>query len=420
MSQIGEYLLNSRLEKGASIADVERATKIPAKYIKAIEEDNYGVLPGRAYIIGFLTSYANFLGLDAKALVNIFKHTYPDPEAVQRQKKREGEPPGDGKDAKREFWGNSQRPLKGIIVTLLIFLLLVGGGITILVLNGRESDPVMCTVTFDAGSGSVSPGSQEVEAGETIKLPTPSRQNYTFDGWFTAASGGELVGLAGVDVKIETDVKFYAQWTRIVYTISFNPMEGEVTPLSLQVGAGLPLELPTPVREDYEFVGWYTSASGGSLVTSGTTASDYGTLFARWTLTTPTYGALEIRILAKAAVWTTVRLDGSASTLVPGAPDGMKAGDEVTYEAAKMIRVTFADATRVQVWVNGELQTFTNDTLPDIFFFYLVDGEVRISRGVPNEKDENGDTINNEHINDPRDPLTGDPEFELHPDYVSP
>ena len=69
------------------------------------------------------------------------------------------------------------------------------------------------TVTFDANDGSVSPGSAQYN-GTAITLPTPTRSGYTFNGWYTASSGGSKVGGAGDPYTPAADVTLYAQWTK--------------------------------------------------------------------------------------------------------------------------------------------------------------------------------------------------------------
>ena len=67
------------------------------------------------------------------------------------------------------------------------------------------------TVTFDANGGSVSEGSRQVTAGSTIgTLPTPTRSDYTFKGWYTSKTGGTQISAS---TTINGTVTYYAQWT---------------------------------------------------------------------------------------------------------------------------------------------------------------------------------------------------------------
>ena len=73
--------------------------------------------------------------------------------------------------------------------------------------------PVRPTVTFDANGGSVTPANTITgENGKLDSLPTPTRIGYTFNGWFTAATGGTKVT---TDTVFTTDTTVYAQWTAI-------------------------------------------------------------------------------------------------------------------------------------------------------------------------------------------------------------
>ncbi len=66
--KIGLVLERARKEKGLSLEEAERATKIRKRYLAGLERDDYSVLPDAVYARGFLKTYANFLGLDGDEL----------------------------------------------------------------------------------------------------------------------------------------------------------------------------------------------------------------------------------------------------------------------------------------------------------------------------------------------------------------
>ena len=70
MFEIGNSLREARVRQGLDYSQVELATKIRAKYIRALEEEHFDVLPGGTYIKGFLRSYAEYLGLDGQLYVD--------------------------------------------------------------------------------------------------------------------------------------------------------------------------------------------------------------------------------------------------------------------------------------------------------------------------------------------------------------
>jgi len=64
------------------IVDFEARTKIRGKYLRALEDEEWGLLPGYPFVKGFLRTYADMLGLDGRALVDEFKRQYRDPSDV--------------------------------------------------------------------------------------------------------------------------------------------------------------------------------------------------------------------------------------------------------------------------------------------------------------------------------------------------
>jgi hypothetical protein len=78
--EIGSSLRQARQHRGLEVADVERSTRIRAKYLGALEEERFDVLPGPAYVRGFLRTYAEELGLDANLLVDEYNERHAPPE----------------------------------------------------------------------------------------------------------------------------------------------------------------------------------------------------------------------------------------------------------------------------------------------------------------------------------------------------
>ena len=108
-------------------------------------------------------------------------------------------------------------------------------------------------------------------------LPTPTRAGYTFDGWFTAATGGAQVTAATICAATTTHT-LYARWSRSAapaHTVRFNAMGGTVSESARSVLEGSALgTLPTPTRTGYTFVGWFTSSAGGTQITAATVMGD--------------------------------------------------------------------------------------------------------------------------------------------------
>ncbi|MGI5902495.1 MAG: helix-turn-helix domain-containing protein [Desulfitobacteriia bacterium] len=72
MAGEGQILRNAREEKGWSYQDVEKALKIRVRYLQALENEEYNILPGTAYTKGFLRTYARHLNLDPEEIISLF------------------------------------------------------------------------------------------------------------------------------------------------------------------------------------------------------------------------------------------------------------------------------------------------------------------------------------------------------------
>lgn len=70
---LGDLLRETREQKNLSLEDIEKGTNIRKLYIKAIEEGDYGKLPGEVFLKGFIKTYGKFLGLDGQKLIDQYK-----------------------------------------------------------------------------------------------------------------------------------------------------------------------------------------------------------------------------------------------------------------------------------------------------------------------------------------------------------
>ena len=80
MFQIGASLREARTRRGLSPADVQRAIRIRERYLTALEEEKWDLLPGEAYAKGFLRTYAEFLGLDGDLYLDEWNSRFGHPD----------------------------------------------------------------------------------------------------------------------------------------------------------------------------------------------------------------------------------------------------------------------------------------------------------------------------------------------------
>jgi cytoskeleton protein RodZ len=74
--EIGNSLREARLRRGIEFAQVEQATKIRGKYLRALEDEQFEVLPSDTYVKGFLRTYADHLGLDGQLYVDEYNSRF--------------------------------------------------------------------------------------------------------------------------------------------------------------------------------------------------------------------------------------------------------------------------------------------------------------------------------------------------------
>jgi cytoskeleton protein RodZ len=74
--EIGNSLREARLRRGIDFAQAELATKIRGKYLRALEDEQFELLPAQTYVKGFLRTYAEYLGLDGQLYVDEFNSRF--------------------------------------------------------------------------------------------------------------------------------------------------------------------------------------------------------------------------------------------------------------------------------------------------------------------------------------------------------
>src|ERR1700680_331455 len=128
MPGIGSTLREARIRAHLEIADFEMRSKIRAKYLRALEDEEWGLLPGYTFTKAFLRTYADMLGLDGRTLADELKRQYQDPPEValapvpsRRDGRRPRERPSErGRERNRRRSGPSPRVL---LVALVVALL---------------------------------------------------------------------------------------------------------------------------------------------------------------------------------------------------------------------------------------------------------------------------------------------------------
>ena len=177
------------------------------------------------------------------------------------------------------------------------------------------------TITYNGNEGTVSPTSVYADHGSDIVLPSSggTRSGYTLSKWrLNNASSGTQYNLGASYTNVTANATFYAQWTPISYTITYNNLNGATNsnPANYNIeSADITLVNPGS-RTGYTFGGWYTDA--GLTVAAGTPAIATGStgnkvFYAKWTANDVAITLNKNEGVADGAA--TVKYDGTSATI---------------------------------------------------------------------------------------------------------
>jgi len=86
MASFGEELKRERELRDISLKEISEATKISIRFLEALEQNNFDILPGGIFNRGFIRAYARFIGIDGEEMVNAYLHEVALKEARQAQR----------------------------------------------------------------------------------------------------------------------------------------------------------------------------------------------------------------------------------------------------------------------------------------------------------------------------------------------
>jgi cytoskeleton protein RodZ len=190
MPPIGDTLREARMRQRLDIVDVEERTKIRAKYLRALENEEWGLLPGPTFVRTFLRTYAEAVGLDPHVLVDEYRATQEDAEPPEPQPAPIGARSGRRTRTPRPEPGyrppRTPRPsgppspvllLGAVVVGILVLFLVLG-----LVGNGDDSKSDQAskrtkTATTPKRTAKPKPKPKPRPAGVTLKI-TPAVPTY--------------------------------------------------------------------------------------------------------------------------------------------------------------------------------------------------------------------------------------------------
>ena len=209
------------------------------------------------------------------------------------------------------------------------------------------------TITWNANGGTVTPAtSTYTYDGAVVEMPRPTRDGYTFNGWYTAANGGTQINNVGKDNKPTSNVTYYAHWTENLNDVIIAYVCGDthiISSKTLSISEANPAEVSAPEHTGYTFTGWtlgtgITNHSANTTtnpisITTNSTGSGY-TLIANYTKNSYT---LNFGVQGN--------IGGSATAIVGGnaitSPATFEHGTKITLTATEDDKYAFIQ------WVDG-------------------------------------------------------------------
>jgi cytoskeleton protein RodZ len=186
MPDIGASLREERMRSRIDITEIEAQTKIRAKYLRALENEEWDLLPGPTYVKTFLRTYADALGLDGRMLVEEYKLRHERLSDVDLQPIS----PRSARERARERKSRSRFPRLGLVALVVI------GLVAALYALGRGADEPAPTGRGTPATTGTTTSATESRTTTTRSAPKPARLRITAIGEVTVcvqAADGRLV-----------------------------------------------------------------------------------------------------------------------------------------------------------------------------------------------------------------------------------
>lgn len=236
MFEIGGSLREARLKRNLTPADVQKAIRIRDRYLQALEEERWELLPGDAYVKGFLRTYADYLGLDANLYVDEYNNRFAHPDdqvLVPERFARTGPRFGGG-------GGGLLRPLLGVGAIVAIVAAVAAWQLSSS--SGNKQGAPTTTVPPTTASGTTAP---KKKSKKHVAAPLPTRAVLVASRgntwlWIRAGSAtGPTVyeGTLTQGKSLPVSLKNGPVWIRI----------GDPPSLDVRLGGKLAQGLPTQV-----------------------------------------------------------------------------------------------------------------------------------------------------------------------------
>jgi len=159
MFQLGSSLREARARRGLELAQVAAETRIRARYLQALEEERFELLPGSVYAKGFLRAYADYLGLDSQLFVDEYNARFSADET----------PPAPPQLKLRA------RPLRSYGIAAAVVLFALAGALLAWQLGRSSARPARSRAASAAAAGAPAPASPRTTRPATRRASRATR-----------------------------------------------------------------------------------------------------------------------------------------------------------------------------------------------------------------------------------------------------
>lgn len=268
---IGEKLREARLSKGISLDELQQITKIQKRYLIAIEEDNFDLLPGTFYVRAFIRQFASAVGLNGDRLVDQFDGK-DDPEVTRPKRQVPEEVHGSRKALHEEEKATSSRVMNFLpIILLSVIACVIVGVVVYMTWQDRQEAPIISQSSSVSVDGPVDDSTSKQEASSEPKPAESTTESSNAEPMtirFDNESGSNVNMTADhvqKPVKLSFETKDGRCWVGVIIN------GGYVWQQALEIGQKAEMELPEGTT-DFTMVlgasGYVTVQMNGEVVES--------------------------------------------------------------------------------------------------------------------------------------------------------
>jgi hypothetical protein len=125
---IGSVFREARNRRKIDLSEVEAATRIRLRYLRAIENEEWGVLPGGVYTRGFIRTYASYLGLDGERLADDYRKSVEGGGRIPIPEPTSAAAPGGSRDRRLPVSSGSWLAVAGVLLVAVVAIVAIPGG----------------------------------------------------------------------------------------------------------------------------------------------------------------------------------------------------------------------------------------------------------------------------------------------------